>query len=92
MSQLIQRFERRGLARRAVDPSDGRAALVTVTGAGRELLRQRRRDIRTKLADLLATLDNGDRAGLELSARVALPLLDRLIDVDAALTERQANV
>jgi DNA-binding MarR family transcriptional regulator len=88
MSQLIQRFERRGIARRSTDPSDGRATLVSITDVGRELLRQRRCEVRGKLADLLARLSSDDRAGLELSARVALPLIDRLINDDTCVAQR----
>ncbi|HYZ57653.1 MAG TPA: MarR family transcriptional regulator, partial [Streptosporangiaceae bacterium] len=35
MSQLVQRLEQQGLATRASDPADGRAALIAITDAGR---------------------------------------------------------
>jgi DNA-binding MarR family transcriptional regulator len=92
MSQLVQRFERRGVAQRTADPRDGRATLVTITDAGRGLLEEHRREVREKLANLMATLHSDDRAGLELAARVALPLLDRMIDDDPTRVAQRVSV
>ncbi|WP_234817981.1 MarR family winged helix-turn-helix transcriptional regulator [Mycolicibacterium sphagni] len=84
MSQLIRRLECRGMTQRTTDTSDGRATLVTITDVGRDMVRQRRRDLAERLAALLATLPINDRAGLELAARVALPLITRLTAVEAS--------
>ncbi|MFB9450258.1 MarR family winged helix-turn-helix transcriptional regulator [Dactylosporangium vinaceum] len=74
MTQLVQRLEREGLARRADDPSDRRVVLVEVTQAGIDLL-QRRREVRAAhLAALLEDLSAEDEA----SIAAALPALERL--------------
>lgn len=39
VSRLVQRLERRGLLKRCVDPSDGRAALISLTPEGARLQR-----------------------------------------------------
>jgi DNA-binding MarR family transcriptional regulator len=43
MTELVQRLNRQGQVIRVDDPGDGRAALVTVTNAGRALLDDSRR-------------------------------------------------
>ncbi|UWZ49727.1 MarR family transcriptional regulator [Dactylosporangium matsuzakiense] len=74
MTQLVQRLEREGLARRADDPTDRRVVLVEVTQAGIDLL-QRRREVRAAhLAALLEDLSAEDEA----SIAAALPALERL--------------
>jgi DNA-binding MarR family transcriptional regulator len=40
VSRIVSELEERGLVDRAIDPSDGRASLVTITGAGRQELRR----------------------------------------------------
>jgi len=40
VSRIVAELEERGLVDRAIDPSDGRASLVTITGAGRQELRR----------------------------------------------------
>jgi DNA-binding MarR family transcriptional regulator len=40
VSRMVSELEERGLVDRAIDPSDGRASLVTITGAGRQELRR----------------------------------------------------
>jgi DNA-binding MarR family transcriptional regulator len=75
MTQLIQRLERQGLVTRLADPDDGRVALVTITQAGQELLDDRMRARRERLAMLLATLSSEDAFALWLSAHVAQPIL-----------------
>ena len=79
MTQLVQRFERAGIVHRTVDPTDRRAAVISITAAGRELVRQRRQCFRDRLNELLtAALHPDERAALELAARVTLPLIGRL--------------
>jgi DNA-binding MarR family transcriptional regulator len=84
MTQLIQRLERKGLVARLSDPDDRRAALVTVTEGGRELVLERQDEVRARLADLLTVLSQDQCDALELAARVALPVINCLIDVEAA--------
>ena len=79
MTQLIQRLERLGLVARLADPDDGRAALIGVTGRGQALLDDRKRMRRERLRALMATLTPEEESALWLSARVALPVLRRLI-------------
>jgi DNA-binding MarR family transcriptional regulator len=79
MTQLIQRLERQGLVTRLADPDDGRAALIGITECGQKLLDDRKRLRRERLTALLATLTVEEESALWLSARVAVPVLDRLV-------------
>ncbi|MCW2649880.1 MAG: MarR family transcriptional regulator [Mycobacterium sp.] len=79
MTELVQRLERQGLVTRINDPQDGRAALVTITNAGRALLDDQRSHCRDRLAELLAALPAEDEATLTLALHVALPIIRRLI-------------
>ncbi|BBZ46725.1 MarR family transcriptional regulator [Mycobacterium parmense] len=78
MTQLVQRMERQGLLARSSDPDDGRAALVSISDAGRELWDQRAEDRRKRLAQLLDGLSSEDELALWLAAQVAMPILRRL--------------
>ena len=80
MTQLIQRLERAGLVMRLADPDDGRAALIGITEDGQQLLDDRKRIRRERLAQLLATLTPEEECELWLSARVAGPVLRRLAE------------
>lgn len=80
MTQLIQRLERLGLVARLADPDDGRAALIGITAEGQTMLDDRRRMRRERLTALLATLTSEEEDALRLSARVALPILHRLVE------------
>jgi DNA-binding MarR family transcriptional regulator len=79
MTQLIQRLERQDLVARLADPDDGRAALIGITECGQKLLDDRKRLRRQRLTALLATLTAEEESALWLSARVAFPVLHRLI-------------
>jgi DNA-binding MarR family transcriptional regulator len=80
MTQLIQRLERLDLVARLADPDDGRAALIGITQHGQQLLDERKRLRRDRLTALLATLTPDEQSALWLSARVALPILQRLVE------------
>jgi DNA-binding MarR family transcriptional regulator len=80
MTQLIQRLERQDLVTRLADPDDGRAALIGITDCGQKLLDDRRRLRRERLTALLATLTPEEESALWLCARVALPVLHRLVE------------
>ena len=80
MTQLIQRLERVGLVARLADPGDGRAALIGITGHAQALLDDRKRMRRERLRALMATLTPEEESALWLSARVALPVLRRLVE------------
>jgi DNA-binding MarR family transcriptional regulator len=79
MTELVQRLERQGLVTRVDDPEDGRAALISITNAGRALIDDKRRNRRQRLAELLATLTPHDEATLTLAMDVALPIIRKLI-------------
>jgi DNA-binding MarR family transcriptional regulator len=79
MTQLVQRLERLGVVTRLPDPDDGRAALIGITEHGRKLLDDRKRLRRERLTELLTTLTSEEENALWLSARVALPVLRRLV-------------
>jgi DNA-binding MarR family transcriptional regulator len=80
MTQLIQRLERLGLVTRLADPDDGRATLIGITAHGQTLLDDRRRIRRERLTTLLERLTAEEKSALWLSARVALPVLHRLVE------------
>jgi DNA-binding MarR family transcriptional regulator len=90
MTELVQRLERQSLVIRVDDPGDGRAALVTITDAGRALLDDQQRDRRDRLAELLTALPADDEVTLTLAMHVALPVIRRLID-DAQQSRAQAD-
>lgn len=84
MTQLVQRMERQGLLDRTRDPEDGRAALVAISEAGRELWERRAAGRRERLADLVDRLPVHDKLALWLAARVALPILRQLAEIAAS--------
>jgi DNA-binding MarR family transcriptional regulator len=75
MTSLVNRLEAAGQAERVSDPTDGRAALVRITEAGRALLTQRHAARALVLERELRDLDAADRAAL----RAAVPAVHRLI-------------
>jgi DNA-binding MarR family transcriptional regulator len=90
MTELVQRLERKGLLTRVEDPGDGRAALATITDAGRAVLDDHKRGRQDRVAELLAGLPAGDEATLTLAMHVALPIIRRLID-DAQRSPARAD-
>ena len=76
MTALVTRLERDGLATRGADPSDGRAVVVTLTDAGRDVLTARRTRRASRLAELLDDLEPDERAAVDAAAR-ALSRLTR---------------
>jgi DNA-binding MarR family transcriptional regulator len=92
MTELVQRLERQRLVTRVDDPEDGRAALVTITDAGRAPLDDQRRARRDRLAELLTALPAEDEAALTLAMHVALPIIGRLIhNAHASRTQAAAD-
>ena len=76
MTALVTRLERDGLATRGADPSDGRAVVVTLTDAGRDVLTARRTRRASRLAELLDHLEPDERAAVDAAA-AALSRLTR---------------
>ncbi|MGN6605958.1 MAG: MarR family winged helix-turn-helix transcriptional regulator [Jatrophihabitans sp.] len=75
MTTLVNRLEAAGYAERIADVTDGRATLVRITAAGREVLAARHADRAQLLRGRLEVLDPADRAALV----AALPAISRLI-------------
>ncbi len=76
----LQRLERDGLVQRQPDPGDGRASLVSVTPAGRQLLRRLRRARSQILAELLGDVSP---AAWDQIARGVSGLAERLTAAQA---------
>ncbi|HEX4215064.1 MAG TPA: MarR family transcriptional regulator [Candidatus Dormibacteraeota bacterium] len=71
----IERLRRRGLVERLPDPEDGRAALVRLTAAGRNLVDAAMGELLKRERELLGRLDAGQRRSLAgLLREVLLPL------------------
>ncbi|WP_222710419.1 MarR family transcriptional regulator [Quadrisphaera setariae] len=83
MSQMVARLERDGLVARTAHPQDGRALVVVLTDAGRELVGARRAARAAALADLLDASPVGDAEALA----AATPALLRL--AQAATSRRR---
>jgi DNA-binding MarR family transcriptional regulator len=77
ITQLVTRLERDGLVERHPDPSDGRAVLVHITEAGRQIGRSRHDDRARHLAPLIAQLTAEQRQAIAN----ALPALTRLAEL-----------
>jgi DNA-binding MarR family transcriptional regulator len=77
MGATLAGLEARGLVERQPDPHDGRRAVVSLTDAGRQVLRDRRNAHTELLARALA--DGFTRAELDVLADAA-PLLERLAE------------
>ncbi len=74
MTRVLAALEERGLVERNPHPTDRRQALVSLSAAGRALLREDRRRRDAWLSRRLHELDESDRALL----RAAAPVLERL--------------
>jgi DNA-binding MarR family transcriptional regulator len=74
---LVNRMAGAGYAERVPDPTDGRAALVRITDAGRALLAERNAARAAVLRERLTQLGAGDQHRLA----AALPALERLVGI-----------
>lgn len=77
LTQLVTRLERDGLVERRPDPADGRAALVHITEAGREIGEARHEDRGRHLHRLVTQLTPEERQAIA----AALPALSRLAEL-----------
>lgn len=77
MTELVTRLERSGLVVRSRDREDGRAVLVDLTDAGRQLRDRVRSEHAAYLAGLVAQLDEEDRAALAAAGPALEHLLER---------------
>ena len=75
MTYLLDELEQAGLVARTPDPADRRARRITLTDDGQARLCALERSLRAAEDDLLAPLDDGERAALrKLLLRVATHL------------------
>jgi DNA-binding MarR family transcriptional regulator len=79
-TRILRGLEEEGLVVRTPDPKDGRSALISLTGEGRERLRRLRQRKNAYLARRMRDLDPGDVATLERAAEI----LERLLEGDRA--------
>src|SRR6478672_4466816 len=70
-------LDREGLIERTPDPTDGRSALVSVNGAGRERLRRLRGRKNAYLAKRMREMPAADVATLERAAEILEGMLQR---------------
>ena len=75
MSNLVQRLEEQGWVRRASDPADSRASLISLTDKGLAELRSARHQAGADLATRLGQLPATDLATLESAVAVIQKLL-----------------
>ena len=76
VTRVVCRLEEAGLVTRAVDPTDRRSALISVTPAGRALLETARTRKDAFLSERLEALSAADRATLERAAELLEGLLE----------------
>ena len=77
MGTTLAALEARGLVERHPDPADGRRVVLSVTGAGRQVIQDKRNARTQQLATALSA--SFTRAELR-QLRAAAPLLDRLAE------------
>jgi DNA-binding MarR family transcriptional regulator len=75
MGATLAALEERGLVERQPDPQDGRRAVISVTDAGRQVMRDRRHESIERLAGALSATFTQAELGQLLTAA---PLLERL--------------
>jgi DNA-binding MarR family transcriptional regulator len=75
-TRVLRGLEEEGLVERTPDPKDGRSALISLTGEGRERLRRLRQRKNAYLARRMRDLDPRDVATLERAAEILESLLE----------------
>jgi DNA-binding MarR family transcriptional regulator len=79
LTSLVAKLERDGLIERRPDPADGRAMLLSLTRAGRQIVRSRHANRVARLTQLVDQLTDDERAVLAGSMHV----LTRLTEIAA---------
>jgi DNA-binding MarR family transcriptional regulator len=74
-TRILRGLEEEGLVVRTPDPKDGRSALISLTGEGRERLRRLRQRKNAYLARRMRDLDPDDVATLDRAAEILEHLL-----------------
>jgi len=75
MGATLAGLEARGLVERRADPADGRRAVMSITGPGQQVLRDRRNESTRRLAHALS---EGFSSAELHQLMTAVPLLERL--------------
>jgi DNA-binding MarR family transcriptional regulator len=75
-TRIVRHLEEEGLVQRVRDPADGRASILSATGAGRRLLKRLRERKTAYLAKRLGDLDAEDRRTLERAAELLEGMLE----------------
>ena len=75
---LVNRLVERGWVRRATDPSDGRAVLVSLTPEGEQAFGALRAEYRTMLHEEMTSLDDGQVQTLAGAVQILDQLIGRL--------------
>jgi DNA-binding MarR family transcriptional regulator len=75
-TRILRNLEEEGLVERTPDPKDGRSALISLTGEGRERLRRLRKRKNAYLARRMRDLDSGEVGTLERAAEILEQLLE----------------
>lgn len=85
MSRLSEVLEEGDWIRRAPDPADRRACLLSLSDRGSQALEQLRTESTGELAEAIATLDGDQRALLASALPALTALADRLVGADLLL-------
>jgi len=87
-SGLVDRAERRGLVTRLPSADDGRAVLVALTDAGREIVSRAAADFSSDILAMLDPLPQADRVALQaiVSRLLAAHAASQGIDLSAGVT------
>jgi DNA-binding MarR family transcriptional regulator len=75
-TRILRGLEEEGLVERTPDPKDGRSALISLSGEGRERLRRLRQRKNAYLARRMRDLDPDEGATLERAAEILEGLLE----------------
>jgi DNA-binding MarR family transcriptional regulator len=86
-TRILRGLEEEGLVQRTPDPKDGRSALISLTGEGRERLRRLRQRKNAYLARRMRDLDPGEVATLERAAQI----LEGLLEGDRTPVQREGR-
>jgi DNA-binding MarR family transcriptional regulator len=86
-TRILRGLEEEGLVQRTPDPKDGRSALISLTGEGRERLRRLRQRKNAYLARRMRDLDPGDVATLERAAQI----LEGMLEGDRTPVQREGR-
>src|SRR5829696_7306902 len=76
VTRVLARLEEAGLVDRAADPQDRRSCLVSISGAGSELLQALRDRKDAFLAQRIDALEPADREALDRAAATLEPMLE----------------